>query len=855
MMTSAGGSMTTYSYSSSWRRRTTSLPAGMRPRPPPSSSSYHRAAAPLWTTRRATASSRRPQDYDGPSSTSSLDDEERAAYAELSALSARLRALDDIYYGGGGGDRPNNEVVGGEGVGGGMTSDDEYDALARREAELCVAHPRSLATLEDETGLGASATRFGGRVGRSYGAVDDYDDAVGVANDESGGVSSSSSSSTTTTTTKSNERGRVKRRHLPNAPMRSLDNAMDDVGAMAWLNRVRRLLLQSSYDDDYEGENATTARNVTRTMRVLAEPKIDGLGLSLRYHLGGDAAESSSGGDNNNDNDVDVYHFVWGGTRGDGARGEDVTEAVHSAWMGTDDDAAAAAGVVGAYDRPPSVPRTLAIPRSTVPPPNALEIRGEVVLPRRAFDEFVWGDDSDADADADADAETRTAAFSNARNAASGILLRSRDPAPDSADAMRTKFLRSRLHFYAYDVVASSSSSSDEEEAANSPSSSWPSMVLGKCGLEMRDVLTRLGFRVPSLIAMESLDITLDVELDVADVPNLLNYHRDLMSARDGGDDDARRSDADDCEREVGNATRPDFPYQIDGVVYKLSSFDDRQICGSSSRAPRWAIAHKFPSASAVTQLPDIEVQVGRTGALTPVAILKPVSLSGVLVSRASLHNFHFARKLLLPKRSAASDLVGEGCVNSSLLEKTRNNNRRMGVKKGISLLISRAGDVDEDCDDGIVSAKHPDEIISLEHPLVCPACGSPTSFDFIDVPKRVRKAKNKTQDDGGSWKIIGIDKEEINDPEGGQVLRCSGPQLLCQPRAVNGLAYAYSRSGLDVKGLSKARIGHLMEEGIIRFPWLGFRSKSKGKGSEKRSGGSTDGTAFKEAPINKVSS
>ncbi|KAL3785304.1 hypothetical protein ACHAW5_008336 [Stephanodiscus triporus] len=496
--------------------------------------------------------------------------------------------------------------------------------------------------------------------------------------------------------------------------------------------------------------------------------------------------------------------------------------------MGTDDDAAAAAGVVGAYDRPPSVPRTLAIPRSTVPPPNALEIRGEVVLPRRAFEEFVWGDHSDADADADA--ETRTAAFSNARNAASGILLRSRDPAPDSADAMRTKFLRSRLHFYAYDVVASSSSSSssDEEEAANSPSSSWPSMVLGKSGLEMRDVLTRLGFRVPSPIAMESLDITLDVELDVADVPNLLNYHRDLMSARDGGDDDARRSDADDCEREVGSATQPDFPYQIDGVVYKLSSFNDRQICGSSSRAPRWAIAHKFPSASAVTQLLDIEVQVGRTGALTPVAILKPVSLSGVLVSRASLHNFHFARKLLLPKRSAASDLVGEGCVNSSLLEEAGNNNRRMGVKKGISLLISRAGDVipqvkkrvfDEDCDDGIVSAKHPNEIISLEHPLVCPACGSPTSFDFIDVPKRVRKAKNKTQDDRGSWKIIGIDEEEVNDPEGGQVLRCSGPQLLCQPRAVNGLAYAYSRSGLDVKGLSKARIGHLMEEGIIRFP------------------------------------
>ena len=106
-----------------------------------------------------------------------------------------------------------------------------------------------------------------------------------------------------------------------------------------------------------------------------------------------------SGSDNNDNNDVDVYHFVWGATRGDGARGEDVTEAVCSAWMGMDDDAAAAACVGGAYDRPPSVPRTLAIPRSIVPPPNALEIRWEVVLPRRAFDEFVWGDDSDADTD------------------------------------------------------------------------------------------------------------------------------------------------------------------------------------------------------------------------------------------------------------------------------------------------------------------------------------------------------------------------------------------------------------------------------------------------------------------------
>jgi len=351
----------------------------------------------------------------------------------------------------------------------------------------------------------------------------------------------------------------------------------------------------------------------------------------------------------------------------------------------------------------------------------------------------------------------------------------------------------------------------------------------------MRDALTRLGFRVPFPIAIESIQVASDVELDVSDVPNLLNYHRDLMSARDGGghggDGDAARSDDGARDREADNdgaATRPDLPYQIDGAVYKLVPFDDRRRAGSSSRAPRWAIAHKFPPTNAVTRLLDVEVQVGRTGALTPVAILEPVYLSGVLVSRASLHNFHFARKMLLPRGAAASyDSADEGLVSDlKAMEETANNRRVAGVRKGISLLVGRAGDVipqvkkrvfDDDCDDGIVFATN--GMISLEDPRACPACGSPTSYDFVDVPKKGRKAKNEARDDGEPSQSVGDDEEEIVDREGGQVLRCSGPQLLCQPRAVNGLAYAYSRAGLDVKGLSKARIAHLMEEGIIRFP------------------------------------
>jgi DNA ligase (NAD+) len=485
------------------------------------------------------------------------------------------------------------------------------------------------------------------------------------------------------------------------------------------------------------------------------------------------------------------------------------------------------------------------VPSST--PPNELEIRGEVVLPRRAFDEFVAGGGADADAgvaagDDDASSSSvssraaKKAAFSNARNAASGILLRSRDPAPDSSDAMRTAFLRSRLQFYAYDVVASSSLSEGGGEVGGgsnddslSSSSSWQSTVLGDDGLEMRDALTRLGFRVPFPIAIESIEVASDVELDVSDVPNLLNYHHDLMSARDDGD--AARSDDAARDREADNdgaASRPDLPYQIDGAVYKLVLFDDRRRAGSSSRAPRWAIAHKFPPTNAVTRLLDVEVQVGRTGALTPVAILEPVYLSGVLVSRASLHNFHFARKMLLPRRAAAFyDSVDEGLVsNLEAMEETANNRRVAGVRKGLSLLVGRAGDVipqvkkrvfDDDCDDGIEFATN--GMISLDDPRTCPACGSPTSYDFVDVPKKGRKAKNEARDDGEPWQSVGDDEEENVDREGGQVLRCSGPQLLCRPRAVNGLAYTYSRAGLDVKGLSKARIAHLMEEGIIRFP------------------------------------
>ena len=749
-------------------------------------------------------------------------DEERSAYAELVALSKRVRALDESYYGANDDDGASSSSTDGEST----VSDDEYDALARREAELCIAHPHLRVMLEKETGLGSTATRYGGRVGRSY---DDDDDIVD--NNDEKSIEQTSTRSKTTTSTKKKEKKkkttssrtrsttpkRIKRQHLVNSPMLSLDNAMNDNEAVSWLNRVRIMLLKeeaavdtasnsNAINNDATSDDTTTATATTttsikmkstpRTMQILAEPKIDGLGLSLRYRLG----------DNDNEDDCNIYHFIWGATRGDGTKGEDVTEAVRSAWMmmGEESNDNSTHGVPHSFAIPKAWNNSAGVQQQY---PNELEIRGEVVLPKKAFDDLFVVDSTatgvdTTDNESISSSSSTTLKFSNARNAASGILLRTRESAQDSAEAEQTKFLRSHVRFYAYDFVASPPLALEENDVNLT-------LVIGNDGIEMREKLTSLGFCVPSPVVLESIDITAGVELDVSNISNLIRYHRNLMAARDGDNTNVA-------------AAEHVFPFQIDGVVYKLSSFTDRRICGSSSRAPRWAIAHKFPSTSAVTRLLDIEVQVGRTGALTPVAILEPVSLSGVMVSRASLHNFHFARKLLLPAKKCGTPT----------LDLLVDDEGSIGVKKGISLLVGRAGDVipqvkkrvfEDYDDDNDIAGLHSDEMISLKDPHVCPACGSPATFDFVTATTTtttIKRQKKASSQIAGTNEDESVDEDESIDAEvRGQVLRCSGPQLLCPPRAVNGLAYAYSRAGLDVKGLSKAKIGQLMEEGIIRFP------------------------------------
>jgi len=735
----------------------------------------------------------------------SLNDEEKMAYNELSMLSARIRNLDEIYYDG---DRQNGtEAIP-------QVSDDEYDALAGREAEICTLHPKLLSILEEETGLGEGTTRFGGRVGTLSTDESEEGSASSIEEEKGANVTTTSSSKRSSTSK------RIKRRHLENAPMQSLDNAMDDEEAVAWLNRIRKLLLSyytSANTEDDNSNDIDGSCTQTVPIRILAEPKIDGLSLSLRYHLR-DYAESHG---------THVYDFVWGATRGDGMQGEDVSNAVQSAWMKNRDN-------INAGNEQCSIPRSFTIVASQSDGsssgeddeecalPSVLEIRGEVVLPKRAFDEFTKNVTAQKTDTHNVTVPARRT-FSNARNAASGILLRSKLPTSDE-EIERTTFLQSRLQFYAYDIVASSSPS-------------LASSLVGDSGEEMRASLQHLGFQVPDLVATEALELSHDREVNETDISNLINYHRKVMASRDRESIAPNLPETAANEQKTPGIDTADFSYQIDGVVYKLSSFANRQICGSSSRTPRWAIAHKFPPQCAVTRLLDVDVQVGRTGALTPVAILEPVDLGGVIVSRASLHNFHFARQMLLPSsKNDGREDEGEGS-SKSVVEEENINGRSARVKKGISVLVSRAGDVipqvkkrifDDDDDVGKVEITS-NELISLETPEKCPACGSLTSFEFVSPPKKKKKTRkemdkkrdteNENHLSNDSTSSRNAVDSESNDAENGQILRCSGPQLLCQPRAVNALAYAYSRAGLDVKGLSKSKLSHLLEENIIRFP------------------------------------
>lgn len=345
------------------------------------------------------------------------------------------------------------------------------------------------------------------------------------------------------------------RRH--ELPMLSLDNAFTEEELMAFDRRVsQRLGLE-------EGE-----------MTYAAEPKLDGVAVSIRYESG---------------------RFAWAATRGDGSVGEDVSANVRT------------------IEQVPLRLRGHGHPRQ-------LDVRGEIYLARDVFLEI----------NREAERENRKL-FANPRNAAAGS-LRQLDP---RITAQR----RLQVFFYGTGISDPALSSRTHSETL--------------------EQLKEWGLRVSPLART------------VSGVQGCLAYYREVLEQRDS------------------------LVYEIDGVVYKVDAHESQKRLGFVSRAPRWAIAHKFPAQEQVTQVHDIEFQVGRTGALTPVARLEPVSVGGVVVSNATLHN------------------IGEM--------------RRKDVRIGDSVIIRRAGDVIPEIV-SVIPERRPAQACVVELPEACPVCQSAVS-------------------------------------------------------------------------------------------------------------------------------
>jgi DNA ligase (NAD+) len=336
------------------------------------------------------------------------------------------------------------------------------------------------------------------------------------------------------------------------APMLSIDSSVEESAVRAFDGRVRDRLSADGYDG---------------AVRYLCEPKFDGLSVELVYERGA---------------------LTRAATRGDGQRGDDVTENVQTIR---------------------SVPLQLQGEY-----PAFLAVRGEVFMPKEAFQTYnreriERGDDP----------------FANPRNAAAGT-LRQLDP---SVTAERP------LDCFVFDVLEVSGDGFERR-------------------IEEHRTVEQWGFHVDDHTRL------------VEDIDGAVRFREEMLEARD------------------------DLDYEIDGTVIKLDDTDACELLGATSRAPRWAYAYKFPARTEVTTVRDIVVQVGRTGRLTPVALLDPVEVAGVEVSRATLHN---------------PDQIDE-----------------LGVDVGDRVRIKRAGDVIPYVEE-VVEAEREG---SFQLPVECPVCNSP---------------------------------------------------------------------------------------------------------------------------------
>ncbi|TDR20428.1 NAD-dependent DNA ligase LigA [Marinicella litoralis] len=340
-------------------------------------------------------------------------------------------------------------------------------------------------------------------------------------------------------------------------PMLSLGNVFSEEELLDFDQRIRKVL---------EKHVA-----VSNDISYSAEPKLDGLAVSIRYEKG---------------------QMVQAATRGDGRIGEDITANVKTIQ---------------------SIPLVLRGDDF----PAVLEVRGEVVMPRDGFEQYnQWALAYDEKV------------FANPRNAAAGS-LRQLDP---------RKTAKRPLAFYAYSIGEVVPQHRHEKHS---------------------DVL----------LWLKDLGLPVNYLSTVVDgVKGCMDYYQQIGSQRSG------------------------LNFDIDGVVYKVDDLGWQHTLGFVTKAPRWATAHKFPAEEATTLVENIEVQVGRTGSITPVARLKPVNVGGVTVTNATLHN---------------EDEI-----------------RRKDVRAGDTVFVRRAGDVIPEVVK-VVKAKRPEGTQPFEMPTQCPVCQS----------------------------------------------------------------------------------------------------------------------------------
>jgi DNA ligase (NAD+) len=216
-----------------------------------------------------------------------------------------------------------------------------------------------------------------------------------------------------------------------------------------------------------------------------------------------------------------------------------------------------------------------------------------------------------------------------------------------------------------------------------------------------------------------------------------------------------------DYYRDIG-ARRNSLTYEIDGVVFKVNSIADQRELGFRAREPRWAIAHKFPAMEELTELLDVEFQVGRTGAVTPVARLKPVKVAGVTVANATLHNM---------------DEVA-----------------RLGLMIGDTVIIRRAGDVIPQVVQ-VVMDRRPENARPVAIPESCPVCGS-----HVERTQLIKRSKGK---------------ETVSE---GAVYRCVG-RLACGAQLKQAIIHFVSRRAMDIEGLGDKSVEQLVDEGLVSSP------------------------------------